>query len=123
MNEKGFMYPISLCIFLLVSLFLTIEFNQYVSEKGIVSSVNQQEKRQYLFLLTSKRISDEMAGGVIPIDGMATYTNAKVTYTVKQISNQYVEVTYFMTQGTLSVKAIAQYEVGSGKLVRWMLPV
>lgn len=123
MNEKGFMYPISLCIFLLVSLFLTIEFNQYVSEKGIVSSVNQQEKRQYLFLLTSKGISDEMAGGVIPIDGMATYTNAKVTYTVKQISNQYVEVTYFMTQGTLSVKAIAQYEVGSGKLVRWMLPV
>lgn len=123
MNEKGFMYPISLCIFLLVSLFLTIEFNQYVTEKGIVASVNQQERRQYLFLLTSKKISEEMAGGLIPGDGMATYTDTKVTYTVKQISNQHIEVTYLMIQGTLSVKAIAQYEMGSGKIVKWLLPV
>lgn len=123
MNEKGFMYPISLCIFLLVSLFLTIEFNQFVSEKGIVASVNQQERRQYLFLLTSKRISEEITRGLIPVDGMATYTDTRVTYTVKRISNLHVEVTYIMIQGTLSVKAIAQYEVGSGKLVKWMLPV
>ncbi|MFC0474470.1 hypothetical protein ACFFHF_04050 [Robertmurraya beringensis] len=123
MNEKGFMYPISLCIFLLVSLFLTIEFNQYISEKGIVASVNQQERRQYLFLLTSKKISEEMEGAVIPVDGIATYSDTTVTYTVKQITSQYVEVTFFMTQGTLSIKAIAQYEVGSGKLVKWLLPV
>lgn len=123
MNEKGFMYPISLCIFLLVSLFLTIEFNQYISEKGVVASVNQQERRQYLFLLTSKKISEEMVGDVIPVDGIVTYPETIVTYTVKQISSQYVEVTFLMTQGTLSIKAIAQYEMGSGKLVKWLLPV
>lgn len=117
------MYPFSLCIFLLTSIFLSIEFSQYVSEKGVVSSVNQQERRQYLFLLTSKTLSEQMAEGIIPIDGSASYSDINVSYTVKLISSQQVEVTYRMGQGSLAVKAIAQYEVKSGKLIKWVIPV
>jgi hypothetical protein len=123
MNEKGFMYPFSICIFLLTCIFLSIEFSQYVSEKGVVASVNQQERRQYLFLLASKTLSKQMAEGVIPIDGLAIYADIEVSYTVKPISSKEVEVTYRMRQGSLAVKAMAQYEVESGKLIKWMIPV
>lgn len=123
MNEKGFTYPLTLCLFLLTSLFLTIVFSQYVSEKGVVTEINQQERRQYLFLLTSKKISEQLANGEVPVNGVQTFNEITITYSVSQISQQLYDVTYTMKQGTLQIKAVAQYEGGSGKLIKWFIPV
>lgn len=123
MNEKGFTYPLSLCLFLLTSLFLTILFSQYISEKGVMTEINQQERRQYLFLLTSKKVSDQLYNGEIPVNGVETFNDITITYSVSQISLELYEVTYTLIQGTIQVKAVAQYDGVTGKLTKWLLPV
>lgn len=123
MNEKGFTYPLTLCLFLLTSLFLTIVFSQYISEKGVVTEINGQERRQYLFLLVSKNVSEEMLSGEVPVNGVETFNDITITYTVSQISLELYEVTYMLIQGSIQIKAVAQYDGKTGKLIKWFLPV
>jgi hypothetical protein len=123
MNDKGFTYPLTLCLFLLTSLFLTIVFNQYISEKGVVTEINRQERRQYLFLLMSKEVSEKLLNGEVPVNGVETFNDVTIKYSVSQISLELYEVTYTLIQGSIQIKAVAQYEGKSGKLTKWLLPV
>jgi hypothetical protein len=123
MNDKGFTYPLTLCLFLLTSLFLTIVFNQYISEKGVVTEINRQERRQYLFLLISKEVSEKLLNGEVPVNGVETFNDVTIKYSVSQISLELYEVTYTLIQGSIQIKAVAQYEGKTGKLTKWLLPV
>jgi hypothetical protein len=123
MNDKGFTFPLTLCLFLLTSLFLTIVFNQYISEKGVVTEINRQERRQYLFLLMSKEVSEKLLNGEVPVNGVETFNDVTIKYSVSQISLELYEVTYTLIQGSIQIKAVAQYEGKSGKLTKWLLPV
>jgi hypothetical protein len=123
MNEKGFTYPLTLCLFLLTSLFLTIVFSQYISEKGVVTEINRQERRQYLFLLMSKEVSEKLLDGEVPVNGVETFNDITIKYSISQISQELYEVTYTLIQGSIQIKAVAQYEGETGKLTKWLLPV
>lgn len=123
MNEKGFMYPMTLCFFLLTSLLLTIEISQYISQKKFVSEIISQERRQYFFLLSSKKVSKQISEGVIPAEGIFIYDDTNVSYKVSLTSDGQYEVAFSLKQSTLQLECLARYEKVSGKLIKWLVPI
>lgn len=123
MNEKGFMYPMTLCFFFLTSLLLTIELSQYISQVSFVKEIISQERRQYFFLLSSKKVSMQINEGLIPPEGIFIYDDSSVTYKVSLTSDGQYEVAYSLEQGTLRLECLARYEKESGKLIKWLVPI
>lgn len=121
MNEKGFLFPVTLCILLLFSIFLLVHFNQYVTEKRLLLEVEEFERNQFYFLQSLVKIESELAGGEYDAAGTYRYERGDVSFTVMETDTNLYQITFQLTtehQNALS--GIGYYDPNLQKIIKWV---
>lgn len=121
MNEKGFLFPVTLCILLLFSIFLLVHFNQYVTEKRLLLEVEEFERNQFYFLQSLVKIESELAGGEYDVAGTYRYERGDVSFTVMETDTNLYQITFqLITEHQNALSGIGYYDPSLQKIIKWV---
>ena len=122
-NEKGFTYPLTLCLLIVFSMVLAIHIDQYVIEKGMLVETETILKQDYYLLSSVRKIESKLAtnngepldaGSFEFYDGHADFQISKITETVWEINIQ------LMTGKKMVIMGIAYYDSERQKVIQWI---
>ena len=121
-NEKGFTYPLTLCMFILFSMMLAIHIDQYVIEKRMFIETETILKQDYYLLSCVRKVETILAtnsekvnsGSFEFYDGHADFQIKKKTDTILEINIQ------LMTGKKLVIIGMAYYDTDKQKVIQWI---
>jgi competence protein ComGG len=121
MNEKGFMYPVTLCILMLMSIFLTLHFNQYITEKKILKEVEQNERRHSYFLQSLKEVEQLVREDNYAATGSLVFKEGIVFYSIESSKESLLQITfrYDSPQGKSTI-GVAYFDKELGQMTKWI---
>lgn len=121
MNEKGFMFPVTLCILLLFSIFLTVHFHQYVTDKSYLKELEHFERNQFYFLQSLKKVERQLNEEVFDEEGTFIYEEGTVSYTTIAIGENVVQITFRLnTDKQTDLTAMCIYDTNRKKMMKWI---
>jgi len=121
-NEKGFTYPLTLCMLIIFSIVLVIHIDQYVIEKRMFMETETILKQDYYLLSSVRKVETILATNVEIVnsgsfefyDGHADYQLKKITDTIWEINIQ------LMTGKKITITGIAYYDSDRQKVIQWV---
>ncbi|HEY4551386.1 MAG TPA: competence type IV pilus minor pilin ComGG [Bacillus sp. (in: firmicutes)] len=121
-NEKGFTYPLTLCMLIIFSIVLVIHIDQYVIEKRMFMETETILKQDYYLLSSVRKVETILATNVEIVnsgsfefyDGHADYQLKKITDTIWEINIQ------LMTGKKITITGIAYYDSDRQKVIQWI---
>ncbi|WP_158318832.1 competence type IV pilus minor pilin ComGG [Robertmurraya kyonggiensis] len=121
MNEKGFMFPVTLCILLLFTIFLSVQLNQYVIEKRSLIEIEHFERNQYYFLQSLQQVEKQLQEGSSETLGSFTYEKGLVTYSITSGGSNLLQITLRSKFDTTEeAMGIGYYNKELKKLTKWL---
>lgn len=123
MNNRGFIYPLSLCIYILFIHFLFVLYGIYENKKGIEISVKSSNMQEYYFLTSLKEIEVQLATQENPVlSGAKTFLNGQVFYTITQNSATTYKIDYRLNiqGGANQIVATSYYDNEQHKMTKWV---
>lgn len=121
MNEKGFMFPVTLCVLLLFSLFLSVHFNQYLSEKRFMIEVEHFERNQFYFLQSLKKVERLLQEDGYASAGSFFYEKGTVTYSIASSGNDRLQINFRLNTDTQTdLTAMSYYDTELQQMVKWV---
>ena len=121
-NQKGFTYPLTLCLLILLSTTLTIQIEQYITEKRMLNETETILKQDYYFLSTIELLQSQIAiSDPMPTTGSLDFNDGQVSYTIVELSEKELEIKLILTmkRGNGEVEGSAFYDKSLGKIVKW----
>jgi hypothetical protein len=121
-NQKGFTYPLTLCLLILLSTTLTIQIEQYITEKRMLNETETILKQDYYFLSTIELLQSEIAiSDPMPTIGFLDFNDGQISYTIVELSERELEINLVLTmkRGNGEVEGSAFYDKNLGKIVAW----
>ena len=121
-NQKGFTYPLTLCLLILLSTILTIQIEQYITEKRMLNETETILKQDYYFLSTIESLQSQIAiSDPMPTTGFLDFNDGQVSYTIVELSEKEIEIKLILTmkRGNGEVEGSAFYDKSLGKIVKW----
>lgn len=121
-NQKGFTYPVTLCLLILLSTVLTIQIEQYITEKRMLNQTETILKQDYYFLSTIESLQSQIAiSDPMPTTGFLDFNDGQVSYTIIELSEKEIEIKLILTmkRGNGEVKGSAFYDKNLGEIVKW----
>ena len=121
-NQKGFTYPLTLCLLILLSTTLTIQIEQYITEKRMLNETETILKQDYYFLSTIELLQSQIAiSDPMPTTGFLDFNDGQVSYTIVELSEKELEIKLVLTmkRGNGEVEGSAFYDKSLGKIVTW----
>jgi ComG operon protein 7 (ComGG) len=121
-NQKGFTYPLTLCLLILLSTALTIQIGQYIGEKRMLNETENILKQDYYFLSTIEWLQFQLAlSDPITTTGSLDYKDGQVSYTIVELSEKELEIKLALTmkQENGVIAGSAFYDKELGKIVKW----
>ena len=121
-NQKGFTYPVTLCLLILLSTVLTIQIEQYITEKRMLNQTGTILKQDYYFLSTIELLQSQIAiSDSMPTTGFLDFNDGQISYTIVELSERELEIKLVLTmkRGNGEVEGSAFYDKNLGKIVAW----
>lgn len=122
-NEKGFTYPLTFCILLLVSVLLSIQLEQYLSEKRFMRESELILKQEYYFLSSIKQAENQlrqMIDDELPT-GVSHFSDGEVAYSTEKLTDSLFKVTFDLNMASLPVlSGFGYYDKEEGKMIKWI---
>ena len=121
-NQKGFTYPITLSLLILLSTTLTIQIEQYITEKRMLTETETILKQDYYFLSTIELLQSKIAiSDPMPTIGFLDFNDGQISYTIVELSERELEIKLILTmkRGNGEVEGSAFYDKSLGKIVAW----
>jgi hypothetical protein len=121
-NQKGFTYPLTLCILILLSTTLIIQIEQLLTEKRMLNETENILKQDYYFLSTIELLQSQLAiNDPITTKGSFDYNDGQVRYTIVELSERELEIklTLMMNRGNGVIEGSALYDKDLGKIIKW----
>ena len=121
-NQKGFTYPLTLCLLILLSTVLTIQIEQYITEKRMLNQTETILKQDYYFLSTIESLQSQIAiSDSMPTTGFLDFNDGQISYTIVELSERELEIKLVLTmkRGNGEVEGSAFYDKNLGKIVAW----
>ena len=121
-NQKGFTYPVTLCLLILLSTILTIQIEQYITEKRMLNETETILKQDYYFLSTIESLQSQIAiSDPMPTTGFLDFNDGQVSYTIVELSEKEIEIKLILTmkRGNGEVEGSAFYDKSLGEIVKW----
>ena len=121
-NQKGFTYPLTLCLLILLSTTLTIQIEQYITEKRMLNETETILKQDYYFLSTIELLQSQIAiSDPMPTTGFLDFNDGQISYTIVELSERELEIKLVLTmkRGNGEVEGSAFYDKSLGKIVTW----
>jgi len=123
MKNKGFIYPLSLCVYILFISFLFILYGLYEKKKGIEISVRNSNMQEYYFLSSLKEIEYELSTEEHPeLAGTKTFLHGNVFYTIEKNSSTTFKIDYQlnMQAGIKPIYAVSYFDMEQNKMTKWI---
>lgn len=121
MNERGFVYPVTLVIFTLFSLFLLMQWNQYVTEKRFSADIKYHEKKQFYFLQSIKKLEGLLSGDALLKEGSFKYKDGVVSYKTNEMGGNLVQVTFYVEiDSREEMIGLGYFDRDLKRMIKWM---
>lgn len=121
-SQKGFTYPLTLCLLILLSTTLTIQIDQYLSEKRMLNETETILKQDYYLLSTIEWLQSQLAvSDPMTTSGSLSYRDGQVSYTIVELSEKELEIKLALTmnRGNGVIEGSAFYDKDLGEIVKW----
>lgn len=120
-NERGFTYPLTLAVLLLLSFLLTMHLEIYLNEKRIAAEEKVLSRQEFYFFRSLKHVEKLLTGNENMVSGVLSFNNGYVTYYTEQLEEEQVEVTYQMyLEEEYQLTANSFFDQNIGKMTKWV---
>lgn len=120
MNERGFVFPLTLSVLLLFSIFFMAQLNQLTLERKFFHEIETFEKNHLLLLKTLKIIEQRIGDGDLA-GGEVYFPEAAAAYTIEELDESLLEIEIMLTaEGERLAVAWATYDLQSMTTVKWL---
>ncbi|MEH7124509.1 competence type IV pilus minor pilin ComGG [Bacillus sp. JJ1773] len=121
-NEKGFTYPLTFSIILLVALLLTMHIEFYLSEIRFLQESEALLKQEYYLLSSMKRMEDILrAEDEDQYTGVFSYSDGDVRYETDKLTDTLLMSTFNLHMGTkIEMLAYGYFDTEEGKMIKWI---
>ncbi|CAM3734903.1 competence type IV pilus minor pilin ComGG [Cytobacillus oceanisediminis] len=121
-NEKGFVYPLTFTIIFAAFFLLTIQLEQYISEKRLTEEAETVLKQEY-YLLNSLKRTEILLKEKKEYDLSGSYSFAKgnVSYSMSPLAASLYQITFKTKVGSDSeITTYAYYDIDLEKVIKWI---
>jgi hypothetical protein len=119
-NERGFMYPFSYSILVLLSLFLLINLQQLTIEKRLFQETETILKQEYYLLCAVKKLEGELQGNVNLGAGSYFYREGKVVFTKEDAGTTFKFTLTLTLNNGVQAQGYSYYDKNLKKMVKWV---
>lgn len=123
-NEKGFTFPLTFIIILLVSVLLTIQLEQYLSEKRLMRESELIMKQEYYFLssvMAAENHFMQMGDDDELPSGVRFFSDGEVEYNTEKLTDSLFKVTFDLKMESLPMlSGYGYYDKEEGKMIKWI---
>lgn len=123
-NQQGFTYPLTLSLLIIFLFFLSIRYEQLLTERKIVENSRTMMKQEYYLLLSVNKISKSLQSGnegILQASGSFAYREGKVNYQVSAPVGSTEKVTFTLLLNSGETRTVSGYfNLDSKKLVKWV---
>ncbi|WNS74213.1 competence type IV pilus minor pilin ComGG [Bacillus sp. DTU_2020_1000418_1_SI_GHA_SEK_038] len=121
-NEKGFTYPLTFTIILLVALLLTMHIEFYLTEIRFLQESQTLLKQEYYLISSLKRIEDILlTEDEDQYTGVFSFSDGEVHYETAKITDTLLMSTFNLRIGTnIEMLAYGYFDKEEGKMIKWI---
>ncbi|MBT2754754.1 competence type IV pilus minor pilin ComGG [Mesobacillus foraminis] len=120
-NERGFTYPVSLCMLVFFSLLLLITVEQNMAEKRFYKDTEVILVQEYYLLSAVKRAEGLLKENNLSQTGTFLYTKGTVAYQTRALPEGLAEITFTVKLFTKEQwVGVGHFDTVQKKLVKWM---
>ncbi|MCE4047067.1 MULTISPECIES: competence type IV pilus minor pilin ComGG [Bacillaceae] len=120
-TENGFIYPVTLSVYLLVICFFLVITGIYINEKRIYNDSKLLLIQEYYFMSTVKQLEEELRADRHMLTGEFHYRTGEVAYTVEQVSDDVLKVEYRLFADKMEpMKAYSYFDRGENRMTKWV---
>ncbi|MBV7507466.1 hypothetical protein KW850_19685 [Bacillus sp. sid0103] len=122
-NERGFTYPLTLCLLIIFLLFLSERIEVLLSERKIAHETNTIQLEEYYFLSSVKKVEGMyQKSGTLPVKGTITFvmgtmdfqTEAPIGYVQK------VNFTFHFPKDNVTANGRGYFDTRTKRLTKWL---
>ncbi|MDQ0197313.1 competence type IV pilus minor pilin ComGG [Neobacillus ginsengisoli] len=120
-NEKGFTYPLTLCVLILFLLFFSSHVERLLTEKEMAHETALILQQDYYFLTTVKKIEKLYQSTGIQLKGSFKYINGKMDYQAETPigTSQKISFTLRLNSGE-TVIGRGYFDIKLKRMVKWL---
>ncbi|UII54831.1 hypothetical protein LS684_14345 [Cytobacillus spongiae] len=120
-NEKGMIYPITYSLLIVVSFFLLIVTEQYVTEKKILAENKQLLKQEYYMLCSVREMEKILQNGAASSSGELHFHDGVVQYEQVAITSALTQVTFKLyLEANMEILGFGYYDQDLKKMIKWV---
>ncbi|MCM3704549.1 MULTISPECIES: competence type IV pilus minor pilin ComGG [Cytobacillus] len=121
-NQEGFSYPLTLTIILAALFLLTIQLDQFISEKRIVNQAETVLKQEYYLLSSFKKTEKMLSENAEPeVSGVYLFKEGSVSYEIAPVATSLIQITFKTKIGSdKEISGYAYYDTDLQKMIKWM---
>lgn len=113
------MYPLSFCFLLLISTFLVINIEQFLSEKRFHNETETILKQEFYYLSSVKKLENQLQEDANIGQGGFSYQDGRVEYTKEDLGTT-IKFTLVVTLSSgVQVQGYSYYDKNLRKMVKW----
>ncbi|PLR99922.1 competence type IV pilus minor pilin ComGG [Bacillus sp. T33-2] len=123
MNEKGFTYPVSICLLMFFSFTLVINLQQYVTEKRFNKETETILKQEYYMMGAVRQVERLLKDGTLQgsSGGTIQYRTGEVIYEIKPLTASTDQITFRLKLDTNEESiGFANYDKEMKKMTKWV---
>lgn len=121
-NQKGFTYPLTLCVLLVFLLFFSIRVEQLLTEKKVANQTAILLQEEYYFLSSIKKVeSIYKSNGTIRTKGSFKFVNGTMDYEAEVPINSVQKVNFTLRfDSGITVIGCGYFDTKLKRIVKWM---
>jgi hypothetical protein len=121
-NEKGFTYPLTLCLLILFSTFLVIQVEQFIFEKKMLRETEIVLKQETYLLSTMTKLEDILSLEENPsLMGNFLFQDGSANYQINEITTDLWEVIIILKTGeSTEIIGTAYFDRNTKRMIKWV---
>src|SRR4051812_28888182 len=121
-NEKGFIYPLTLCLMILFSTVLAISIEHYLNEKRMLTETMTIVKQDYYLLKTVQTLESSLAANEsISTTGSFEFDDGHADYSISELTSSLWEITIHLKTGSATeISGFAYYDKDLQRMIKWI---
>lgn len=121
-NEKGFVYPLTFTVILAAFLLLSIQLEQYISDKRMMADAETILKQEYYLLSSVKRTETILKEKKeYDLSGIYYYASGQVSYSTVPLASSLYQITFRTKIGSdPEITSYAYYDIDLEKVIKWI---
>lgn len=121
-NEKGFIYPLTLCVYLLFISFFLMMVDLFINEKRLAIESQEVLKQDYYFMSVVKNVETILRQeGTTVSSGSFTFKNATVQYSISNDEADTIKINYVLiADPNYRIVGSSYFDTVSKKMTKWV---